>query len=144
MWCDVLKHEVTFIAVPNDCVDALVCLKWTSVPLFPGLDIAISACTSELQCLRRWEAGLCSPSRNVHQQLATVRVNRPKHCDPVSQGGGYGARLKVCWCLRWDQFAESSLCCLLSQCRKSQPRVATMLTGFLTPTHRTCCRESCE
>lgn len=41
-------------------------------------------------------------------------------------------------------FAESSLCCRLSPCRKSQPRVATMLTGFSTPTHRTCCKESCE
>uniref|UniRef100_A0A8C1KZU1 Armadillo repeat-containing protein 8 n=1 Tax=Cyprinus carpio TaxID=7962 RepID=A0A8C1KZU1_CYPCA len=68
--CNVLKHEVTFIVVPNDCIDALVCLGWKSFPLFPGLKLPW---TSELQCLRRWEAGLCSPSRDFHRQLATVR-----------------------------------------------------------------------
>lgn len=94
--------------------------------------------TSELQ------AGLCSPSRDFHQQPATVRINRLMYCDPVSRRGGYGARMRVLWCLRRDEFAKSSLCCCLSLCRKSQPRVATMLTGFSTLTHRTCCRESCE
>ncbi len=52
------------------------------IPTFPWPEIAFSACTSELQYLRRWEAGLCSPSRDFHQQLATIRVNRPKHCEP--------------------------------------------------------------
>lgn len=100
--------------------------------------------TRELRCVKRRQAGLCSPSRDFHQQPVTVRINRLMYLDPVSRRGGYGARMRVLWCLRWDEFAESSLCCHLSPCRKSQPRVATMLTGFSTLTHRTCWRESCE
>lgn len=90
---------MTFLAVPTVCVYALVRLGWPSFPLFSGLKLP--PLPVQLSCSVWGDEK--SPSRDFHQQLATVRVNRPKYCEPgrglwdVTEGVVMPRMTWVCW-----------------------------------------------